>query len=172
MTVAARATAALVRVGGTSRSALVFALTPSQLHREFTHEGDRMQERIRLRVPFDVTLSMEQGQVSAPYGVRPELAALETMMREHRPLLFVWGERTTVVRMLALTIREQEFDRALNPLRAVARIDLVIGEEVALPANEWALSITRQDQERTAELAGTALALVDGLETSAQEAGH
>lgn len=169
---AAPATAALVRVSGTHRGALVFALTPSRLHREFSHDGDRMQERIRLRVSFDATLSMEQGQAAAPHGIRPELAALETMMRERRPLLLVWGERSTVVRMEALIIREQEFDRALNPLRAVARIDLAVSEEVAPDANEWAPSILHQDQERTATLARSALVPDGGVQASTQKAGR
>ena len=166
---AQHARAALVRVSGTARSALVFALTPSRLHREFSHEGERMQQRIRLRVPFDATLSTEQRGLSAPYGVRPELAALETMMREHRPLLFVWGERSTVARMEALSIREQEFDHALNPIRAVARIDLILDEDVAPDAQAWASGIVREDQERTAELARTALAPERSPGPSAQE---
>jgi hypothetical protein len=49
-------------------------------------------------------------------------------------LLFIWGARMQLVRMDALRIREQEFSPALEPLRAVARIDLRVVDASQLGA--------------------------------------
>jgi hypothetical protein len=127
--------AALVRLT-TPATELAFELTPARVHREYARvgdQGDQFNETLRLRVPFDATVRMERDAAPA-HGIRPELAALERFMRGRELLLFIWGARVQLVRMEALRIREQEFSPALEPIRAVARIDLRVVDASQLGA--------------------------------------
>jgi hypothetical protein len=127
--------ASLVRLT-TPATELGFDLTPARVHREYTRNDSRLDEMVRLRVPFDATVRMEHDGAAPEHGIRPALAALERFMRGDELLLLIWGERMQVVRIEALRIREQEFSRALEPIRAVARIDLRVVDLSRAPATD------------------------------------
>jgi hypothetical protein len=94
-------------------------------------------------------MAMDGNPVTPIVGVRASLAALELLLYakdqddvfsllagpssqdvqpDELPLvIFVWGPgRVLPVRLTALTIREQEFDRLLNPIRAEVDLSLEI----------------------------------------------
>ena len=107
-------------------------------------------ETIAFKAEFDSSdLLMDDNPLPAATGVRPALAALElllyskeqqqfssileipgslTVPPEELPVvLFVWGVgRVLPVRLTSLTIREQQFDELLNPIRAEVELSLEI----------------------------------------------
>jgi hypothetical protein len=115
-------------------------------------------ETISLKAEFDGDdLAMDGNPVTPVVGVRASLAALELLLYakdqdnvfsllagpssqdvqpDELPLvIFVWGPgRVLPVRLTALTIREQEFDRLLNPIRA--EVDLTLEILKRLPAGD------------------------------------
>jgi len=107
-------------------------------------------ETIALKAEFDGDdLSMDGNVVTPLVGVRASLASLELLLYakdqnnvfsmlagassqgvqpDEMPLvIFVWGPgRVLPVRLTAMTIREQEFDNLLNPIRAEVELTLEI----------------------------------------------
>jgi len=108
-------------------------------------------ETITLKAEFDGDdLAMDGNPVTPLVGVRASLAALELLLYatdqqnqlnilaapssgpdvppDQLPIvLFVWGPgRVLPVRLTSLTIREQEFDSLLNPIRAEVDLSLEI----------------------------------------------
>ena len=121
-------------------------------------------ETITLKAEFDGDdVAMDGNPVTPLVGVRASLAALELLLyaRDQQsqfsilagpsgsqnvppdvlPLvLFVWGPgRVLPVRLTALTIREQEFDRLLNPIRA--EVDLTLEILKRLPRDDPARGV-------------------------------
>lgn len=107
------------------------------------------QEQIKLDVIIDATDQLERGDpVAASLGIHPTLASLEMLLYPksgvvianevllnvgvleiipaEAPLtLFVWGpQRVLPVRLTELSIAEESFDQALNPLRAKVGLGL------------------------------------------------
>jgi hypothetical protein len=115
-------------------------------------------ETISLKAEFDGDdMAMDGNPVTTLVGVRASLAALELLLYakdqdnvfsllagpssqdvqpDELPLvIFVWGPgRVLPVRLTALTIREQEFDRLLNPIRA--EVDLTLEILKRLPVGD------------------------------------
>jgi len=115
-------------------------------------------ETITLKAEFDGDdMAMDGNPVTPLVGVRASLAALELLLYakdqdnlfgllagpssqdvqpDELPLvIFVWGPgRVLPVRLTALTIREQEFDRVLNPIRA--EVDLTLEILKRLPVGD------------------------------------
>jgi hypothetical protein len=115
-------------------------------------------ETITLKAEFDGDdMAMDGNPVTPLVGVRASLAALELLLYakdqdnvfsllagsssqdvqpDELPLvIFVWGPgRVLPVRLTALTIREQEFDRLLNPIRA--EVDLTLEILKRLPVGD------------------------------------
>lgn len=115
-------------------------------------------ETITLKAEFDGDdMAMDGNPVTPLIGVRASLSALELLLYakdntsvfdllagsgsqgvqpDELPLVvFVWGPgRVLPVRLTALTIREQEFDRLLNPIRA--EVDLTLEILKRLPAED------------------------------------
>lgn len=97
-------------------------------------------EVVSLTLEIDATDALERAdEAAAEAGILPALAALELLAqparpsraaagnREHRPVpltLFRWGRRTVPVTVIALTITEELFDPALNPLRALVEVTM------------------------------------------------
>lgn len=118
---------ALVRLPPAKPSAFVFPLPPSDVQRDLSDFGGRTVERIRFAALFDATDGLERRLPEAVmHGIRPELAALELLLRERKPLLFLWGERKLVVSIDAIGIQESAFDRVLNPIRAIVSVALTV----------------------------------------------
>jgi hypothetical protein len=121
-------------------------------------------EKINLTLRLDAiekTLRAPQGSnVNSSEGILPELAALESLMKEARtdvsvagskdaptltktkevPLvLFIWGDyRVIPVTILSMTITEQKFDYMLNPVRVEIKISMQVLEEEDAKLNEQA----------------------------------
>lgn len=97
-------------------------------------------EVVSLTLEIDATDALERAdEAAAEACILPALAALELLAqparpsraaagnREHRPVpltLFRWGRRTVPVTVIALTITEELFDPALNPLRALVEVTM------------------------------------------------
>lgn len=120
-------------------------------------------ETITLKAEFDGDdLAMDGNPVTPLVGVRPALAALELLLYakdqqglssildglgatstppDELPLvLFAWGPgRVLPVRLTALTVREQEFDRLLNPIRA--EVDMTLEIQKRLPPDDPGRSV-------------------------------
>ncbi len=109
------------------------------------------EESIELDVEIDAADQLEQAQPAAiSMGIHPALAALEALLYPDSELviandkllsagckeiippeapltLFVWGpKRVLPVRIGSLSITEEAFDPALNPIRAKVRLELKV----------------------------------------------
>lgn len=114
------------------RQAIVFQFNPETLTRQIgpAPEATGVVETLQLEAHFDAHAMA--AELPTPAGIAPWLAALEALVLPEpdgparRPLvLFTWGrQRVQPVRVLALDIVEQAFDRALNPLRAQVTLHL------------------------------------------------
>lgn len=107
------------------------------------------EETIALEVEVDATDQMERGDaITGQFGVAPSLASLEMLLYPKSALvianevlaalgiievippeapltLFVWGlKRVVPVRLTQLSITEEAFDPALNPIRAKVNLSL------------------------------------------------
>ncbi len=121
-------------------------------------------ETITLKAEFDGDdMAMDGNPVTPLVGVRASLAALELLLyaRDQQNLfnilsgpssgqdvppdqlpivLFAWGPgRVLPVRLTAMTIREQEFDLLLNPIRA--EVDLTLEILKRLPKDDPARGV-------------------------------
>jgi hypothetical protein len=120
-------------------------------------------ETITLKAEFDGDdMAMDGSPVTPLVGVRASLAALELLLysKDQQDLssilagpgstnvppdvlpvvLFVWGPgRVLPVRLTALTIREQEFDILLNPIRA--EVDMTLEILKRLPPDDPARGV-------------------------------
>lgn len=120
-------------------------------------------ESITLKAEFDGDdMAMDGSPVTPLVGVRASLAALELLLYSKDQqdfssilagsgsmnvppdvlpvVLFVWGPgRVLPVRLTALTIREQEFDLLLNPIRA--EVDMTLEILKRLPPNDPARGV-------------------------------
>jgi hypothetical protein len=120
-------------------------------------------ETITFKAEFDGDdMGMDGNPVTPLVGVRASLAALELLLyaKEQQGLdallsapgtlatppdelplvLFVWGPgRVLPVRLTSMTVREQEFDRLLNPIRA--EVDLTLEIQKRLPADHPARGV-------------------------------
>jgi Contractile injection system tube protein len=115
-------------------------------------------ESISLAIELDATDQLElRDPIAMSVGVQPALAALELLMypkskdvrlneqeagkgkaslkREDTPVvLFYWSEaRVVPVRVSSLSITEQAFDPALNPIRARVDLGLQVLSSIDLP---------------------------------------
>ena len=130
-------------------------------------------ETISLKAEFDGDdLGMDGNPITPLFGVRPALAALEMLLypREQQALnplasvapagslstppdelplvLFVWGPgRVLPVRLTGMNIKEQEFDRLLNPIRA--EVDLTLEIQKRLPADHPARGVYTYTERQT-----------------------
>jgi hypothetical protein len=129
------------------------------------------QESIRVSVEIDAADQLEQAQFPATsLGIHPTLASLEMLLypksakviadelllglgnREVIPpeaplTLFVWGaKRILPVRITSLSITEEAFDAALNPIRAKVGFDLQVLNyyDLGLPSAGGALYMAYQ----------------------------
>jgi hypothetical protein len=107
------------------------------------------EEKISLEVEVDATDQLETGDgLAASLGIHPTLASLEMLLYPksavaianevlmnigvievippEAPLtLFIWGiKRVVPVRLTQVSITEEAFDTALNPIRARVRLEL------------------------------------------------
>lgn len=144
-------------------------------------------ETIKLDAELDATDAMEapdRNPAAAELGVAPQLAALETLLYpasatlvsndalqsagtlEITPLetplaLFVWSrQRVVPVRVTDLSITEEAFDPALNPIRAKVSLSLRVlsVDDLGFAHKGGALYIIyQQTKERLAQNAGGAL---------------
>lgn len=120
-------------------------------------------ESITLKAEFDGDdMAMDGSPVTPLVGVRASLASLELLLYSKDQqdfssilagsgsmnvppdvlpvVLFVWGPgRVLPVRLTALTIREQEFDLLLNPIRA--EVDMTLEILKRLPPNDPARGV-------------------------------
>ena len=121
-------------------------------------------ETITLKAEFDGDdMAMDGNPVTPLVGVRASLAALELLLyaRDQQNLfsilsgpssgrdvppdqlpivIFVWGPgRVLPVRLTAMTVREQEFDLLLNPIRA--EVDLTLEILKRLPKDDPARGV-------------------------------
>lgn len=123
--------------GAQLRQAIVFQFNPDTLTRQIGSvpgavpgEAAAVVETLRFEAHFDAHAMA--AEAPAPAGIAPWLAALEALVMpepdgpvQRPPVLFTWGrQRVQPVRVLALDIVEQAFDRALNPLRAQVTLHL------------------------------------------------
>lgn len=164
---------------GTPQRVIVLQFNPDSLERSVAPQaaggsgdagaggagsGDR-NEALRLKGPAEETWKFtaeidctDQFEVAAPYGIHPQLAALEMLVQpttkqlkdntkltkkgaiEISPIevpltLFTWGsKRVLPVRLTEMSINEQAFDVNLNPLRASLSIGMKILSISDLPA--------------------------------------
>ncbi|WP_435009538.1 hypothetical protein P12x_000796 [Tundrisphaera lichenicola] len=122
-------------------------------------------ETISLKAEFDGDdLGMDGNPITPLFGIRPALAALEMLLysKEQQALnpfaaaapagslntppdelplvLFVWGPgRVLPVRLSGMNIKEQEFDRLLNPIRA--EVELTLEIQKRLPSDHPARGV-------------------------------
>jgi hypothetical protein len=128
-------------------------------------------ETISLEVQIDAMEGLNAGDpVAVQQGIHPQLAALElliypasTVVEKHQKQLasgvievvpmaaprtvFVWGARRVVpVRVMSLTVTEQLFDAALNPIRASIQLELRVlsYSDVFSPNPDYGLFLTHQ----------------------------
>ncbi|MBS0427513.1 MAG: hypothetical protein JSR41_09530 [Proteobacteria bacterium] len=123
--------------GASVRQVIVFPFNPETLTRQIGPEPGAapavvhaLVETMQLEAHFDAQAMAVVS--SAVAGIAPLLAALEALvlpaaeLHVDSPLvLFAWGrQRVQPVRVLALDVVEQAFDRALNPVRAQVTLHL------------------------------------------------
>jgi len=129
------------------------------------------EETIRLDVEIDATDQLEFAEApAAAIGLHPTLAALEMLLYPKSSLvianevlarfgvievippeapltLFVWGERRVLpVRLTDLSITEEAYDPALNPIRAKIGLSLRVltYQDLGLPSIGGALFMAQQ----------------------------
>jgi len=129
------------------------------------------EETIRLDVEIDATDQLELAEApAAAIGLHPTLAALEMLLYPKSSLvianevlarfgvievippeapltLFVWGERRVLpVRLTDLSITEEAYDPALNPIRAKIGLSLRVQtyQDLGLPSIGGALFMAQQ----------------------------
>lgn len=152
-------------------------------------------ETLTFTVEIDATDQLEfptEHASTARMGLHPVIAALETLLypsfplvvvnealalagmafiaAEHAPLtLLIWGERRVLpVRVESLTIKEQAFDTALNPIRIAVDLSLKVQTyrdlEITNPAY-WVYMAGYAQKEvlATANTLGNASAIADLL---------
>ncbi|PZR92925.1 MAG: hypothetical protein DLM68_01620 [Hyphomicrobiales bacterium] len=152
-------------------------------------------ETLTFTVEIDATDQLEfpsQNASVAQMGLHPVIAALETLLYPSPPLvivnealalggmafiaaedapltLLIWGERRVLpVRVESLTIKEQAFDTALNPIRIAADLSLKVQTyrdlEITNPAY-WVYMAAYAQKEvlATANTIGNASAIADLL---------
>jgi hypothetical protein len=137
-------------------------------------------ETYKLEAELDATDQLEfpdQNQAAAEHGILPQLAALETLiypsseslqensrlaaagMLEIAPVeapltMFVWSRHRVVpVRITELSITEEFFDAALNPLRAVLSLVFQLLSINDLPFEHRGSSLYMAHQRRLERLA-------------------
>jgi hypothetical protein len=142
------------------------------------------EETIKLDVEVDAADQMERGDpITGQFGVAPALASLEMLLYPKSALvianevlaalgiievippeapltLFVWGlKRVLPVRLTELSITEDAFDPALNPIRAKVSLSLRVlsYDDVGLLSVGGGLFLAHQViKEVMASIAGTA----------------
>lgn len=129
------------------------------------------RETMSLTIDLDATDQLEQGtEPTASLGLHPVLALLEILISPRyqdavsnaalaglgqieivppsAPLtLFVWGKaRIAPIRITSLTLTEEEFDTALNPIRAKAALALQVltYEDLGIASPGGAISLAYQ----------------------------
>ncbi len=141
------------------------------------------EETITLEIELDAADGLETGDpLTVGAGVAPALAALEMLIHPKSALvianevlaavgvievippeapltLFVWGpKRVLPVRIADMTITEQAFDPALNPILAKVRLSLTVlsYHDLGVLSAGGALSLAQQvAKEALATMAGT-----------------
>ncbi len=92
----------------------------------------------------------EQNQTADTLGIHPALAMLELMMQPQKvgaqtimPIaVFNWGaKRSVAVRFVSMSVEEQAFDVALNPIRAVVNLTLRVLDVSEVGGNSGAKGI-------------------------------
>src|SRR5438270_7204215 len=138
-------------------------------------------ETIKLEAEIDATDQLEfpdQNRNAATLGIHPQLAALETILYpstnhlqsnnslaqsgtlEIAPMqaplmLFVWSRsRVVPVRLTELSITEEAFDPALNPIRAKVSLGMRVLSVDDLGFNEKGGSLYLSYQQQKEQLAG------------------
>ncbi len=140
-------------------------------------------ETINLEAELDATDALESGNAQAvEFGLHPQLAALEELvypaashtrdaqrLLDHGVLeiapvegpvtLFVWGARRVLpVKIIEMSVSEEQFDTNLNPIRAKVTLGLRVLSSNDLPSSHWAYSLFMAHQlgkERLANAAPT-----------------
>lgn len=147
----------------------VFPFNPEALHQHWvTPELDPAVRGLRHRMSFELVLdatdAFEQGRSDAELDVASQIAVLELLATAPRAasLYFIWGAlRVWPVQLLALHVREEAFDAALNVTRAVIAMQLQVDEGRVRGDRMRRLFAGRRDQIRAA-LAERGLALSAG----------
>lgn len=123
-------------------------------------------EEISLAVEIDATDQLEKGDpMAGKMGIYPQLSALEMLLYPKSALvianaallaagaievipaetpltLFIWGpKRVLPVRLTSLTITEEAYDTALNPIRAKVSLGLRVLSYNDLPINHPGFAI-------------------------------
>ncbi len=154
----------LIRVAerGVQRQTLNFQYNPEQISRTLRPAGTRgeVSESLRFELVFDAADALAQGDPGAvEYGIAPQLAALVRLLENSRAAprnwierllpqtnmtltVFVWGNRQAVpVGVEKLHIRERLFDSRLNPIHAVASVELRVLEARELVGHRYGLGL-------------------------------
>ena len=151
-------------------------------------------ETLRLEAEIDATDQLEfpdQNSAVTDVGIHPQLAALEQLVQPHSSVLqgneamasagllevlpveapltlFVWSrQRVVPVRVTELTMAEEAFDVALNPIRAKVTIGMrtLSVDDLGFAHRGGTLYMGHlRNQERLAARAGSAALSVLGLE--------
>ncbi len=138
-------------------------------------------ETIKVEVEIDATDQLEfpdQNPDAATLGIHPQLAALETILypstshlqsnnslaqsgtleiapMQSSLMLFVWSRsRVVPVRLTELSITEEAFDPALNPIRAKVSLGMRVLSVDDLGFNEKGGSLYLSYQQQKEQLAG------------------
>lgn len=136
-------------------------------------------ETITFKAEFDADdMTMDGNRLTPLVGIRPALAALEMLLypKEQQRManilsgagtvqappdelpvvLFAWGPgRILPVRLTSLNVREQAFDRLLNPVRA--DVDLSLEIQKRLPPDHPARAVYNYTERQTRAIARTQL---------------
>lgn len=132
-------------------------------------------ETISMKIEVDAADQLERGgPVAAAVGIAPQLAALEMLLYpstlqviantslllagtieilppENPLTVLVWGARVVPVRLESLTVTEEAFDPALNPIRAAIDVSAQVLTYNDLPATDpgYALFLRHQVLQET-----------------------
>ena len=96
------------------------------------------RETVSFTVSLDAADKLERGDaVALQVGLQPIIAALELLLNPATAGLVLWvsGSRRVIpVRISELVFNEQEFDAALNPIRAEVSVSLQVLKDADFPA--------------------------------------
>ena len=166
----------LIRVAerGVLRQTLNFQYNPEQITRTLRPDGGsgEVAESLRFELVFDAADALAQGDPGAvEHGIAPQLAALTGLLEDSRAAprswierllpqtddtltVFVWGNSQAVpVGLEKLDIRERLFDSRLNPIHAVAAVELRVLAARELAGHRYGLELLQAYRAARRDLA-------------------